>query len=156
MSRAEYVERVEFQRWLDEVFPKGAALTTMTLIEGRLLPGESIVSARLFCSGARLRDVWEFEVLAEPVLDPVEGWVPEGAEASVWSPWRIWVPGLFPTEVEGLFEAPVIGDSGEEFADVTLRVSSVLEGPRVVPQRIRDEQTARWEAELFPEGLEVN
>lgn len=155
MSRAEYVERVEFQRWLDEVFPKGAALTMMTRLEGRMLPGEVIVCGRLFCSGARLRDVWEFEVFAEPVLDPVEGWIPEGSEGGVWTPWRVWVQGLFPTDVDGLFEAPVIGDAGDELADVTLRVSSVLEGPRAVPERIRDEQTSRWEQVLFPDGLEV-
>lgn len=156
MSRAEYVERVEFQRWLDEVFPRGAALTMMTLVEDRLLPGDPIVSARLFCRGARLSDEgsWEFEIQAEPVIDPVPGWKPEG-DPGVPSPWRVWVPGLFPTEVPGLFEAPVIGDAGEELADVTLRVTSVLEGPRQIPERMREEQTARWEAEMFPEGLEV-
>jgi hypothetical protein len=158
MADADYIERVGFQLWLDETFPKGAAFVLINRVEGRWLPGEAMLTGRMFCAGARLGEdrEWQFKLFAEPFLDEgAFGFQPEGDPGWI-QPMENWVPGLFSVErVPGLFEGAVVLDDGTVSEDVKLRVSSVLEGPRVIPQRIRDEQTSRWEQSLFPDGLEV-
>lgn len=146
-----YVERVQFQSFLDQLFPLGAWLT-ITDVAG-VPSGVEIITGRLFCVDARMVEgVWEFEVFADPRDVEI-------SEVEYVRPFRWWTRDISVVESDPdgeLYDSWAIdGEVGTDTEQNRVRLDSRPQGPRVIPAGLREFVTALREAELFPQGLEL-
>lgn len=138
-----YTERCLFQRALDDTFSRGAVCAVLEIINGRLQHTRLLGSTgRLFCSDARRRSSvgpWEYEVL----IDSRRSEKPDG------EPVRVWIREIVRNPaVEGLWEARVVGESGQ-----VLRLNASQPARARPSKRMRLAVTKVYESELFPTGL---
>jgi len=142
-----YNESVRFQGTLDEVFPRGAAITVINLRGSSVIPtGLEISVARLFCSASVMVDgAWIHEIRLDPSYDE---------DRAPWLTIPIW--DIFPhATVEDLWESEIYNplDQNDEQTQI-LRMHSKPAGSRRIPTGAREFLSGVWETELFPEGLE--
>lgn len=144
-----YNVRVDFQSDLDEQFPRGAYYAEVIAREDSTFLPSGITGSvgRLLASDADTdEEGWWYAIMLdfnrrEDLDDP----------ANFSHPLEVRVRELVEAETEGLYEAEVIPPSG--FVRLA-RFHSDPAGPRVPPPGHREWLTERWEAELFPSGIE--
>lgn len=145
--------QVGFQELLDELCSEGAYVALLVDREGVMIPTVDLVAGRLFCSRVRMTSdgiEWMHEVLVDPT--------PAGAgQAETLQPFTFWTFGLERMEdiPHELWRTHNIDPDTEDLnLSEEVRIMPNPEGPRAVPERMREEASARWMPVFFP-GQEV-
>lgn len=154
MSRI-YNARVDYQNFLDELFPKGAWATVLTRVgEGRFEPsGTEFTTGRVFCSDATEAEGggWRYRLLLDP-----RWWNDQIMQQEYHPILELWIVEL-DQEHDLYAEAEIItlDTEAEERSTMQtiLRLAYDPKGPRRVRPGQRKALTERLEAELFPTGV---
>lgn len=154
MSRI-YNARVDYQEFLDELFPKGAWVTILTRVgEGRLEPsGTEFTVGRVFCSDASEDEGggWRYRLLLDP-----RWWDDQLMQQEYTPVLDIWIVEL--DQENDLFaEAEIVTldteTRGRDSLQSVIRLLYDPKGPRRARPGQRDALTKRLEPELFPTGI---
>lgn len=141
-----YNARVAMQESLDELFPKGAYVTTVTEVDRRVQPtGVELVTARPFCSDAVDDGIsHRYQIFVDPRQQELA--------AGEWQqPITFWVAEL-DTEDE-MITADILNDAGEPVGNQLRMRADALVGDRRVLSGAREFITALRETEFFPTGI---
>lgn len=158
---AVYAERVAMQRRLDGLFPRGVSLEVVDTctIQGVPLAVMLVPCGRVFCAAFSPRpgdepDLYLLRFDFTESVDPFLGYAGR--------PWQAWMDGSITdagaqTRRPDTWRFSVLDEDGETrgwtvYMDADPPVQG--SGPRVVLPRYRRLSTERWEAELFPRGLD--
>ncbi len=140
-----YNQRVEYQGYLDELFPRGAFFAVVRIDpQGVEAPtGIGGITGRVFCSDARATELgWEFQLFFEV------RWLRE--EAYEFHPiYRAWTAALDGTDEVETYEVRIVAPDESALIEVMrLRSDPTLQSGQ------REWVTGLWLDELFPFGLE--
>ncbi len=140
-----YNERVEYQGYLDELFPRGALFALVVIdSQGAEAPtGLSFVTGRVFCSDARVTERgWEFQLFFE------KRWLQE-EDYEFHPTYQAWTAAIDATDEVEAYEVVVV-----ELDDVPLIQLIRLRTDHSLHRGQREWVTGLWLEELFPFGLE--
>ncbi len=155
MSR-QYNARVDYQLFLDELFPKGTWLTVLTRTgDGPFEPGApQLTTGRIFVTDVAEAEGggWRYQLMIDP-----RPWNDRILEGEYHYPFTAWIVEL-DTEAHELYAEAEILTLDPEALERTTRQTIIRllydpKGPRRPVPGQREALTQRLEAELFPSGL---
>jgi len=140
-----YNQRVEYQGYLDELFPRGASFALVEIdSQGVEVPtGVGFVTGRVFCNEARVTDRgWEFQLFFE------KRWLQE-EDYEFHPTYQAWTAAIDGTDEVETYEVRIV-----ESEEVSLIQVIRLRSDPTLHSGQREWVTSLWLDELFPFGLE--
>ncbi len=147
-------EEKRFQGFLDETFPRGAWVVTITRDEG-IAAGIEMVTGRLMVQECRIvNGEWLRWLVIDPMIRPITEFTDTYEK-----PFEPWIAGsLVESEtMPGVWEAEIVTEQRNALGTPeVLRINTnAMVGDRKPLPGSRGWVTEKWEDFLFPHGLDV-
>jgi len=147
-------EEKRFQAFLDETFPKGAWIVTITRDDG-IATGIELVTGRLLVKECRVvNGEWLRWLVIDPMIRPMDEI--ESLD-SYDKPFEPWIAGSLVEALSGVWEGEIVTEERNTLLiPEVLRINTnAMVGDRKPISGSREWVTEKWEKFLFPGGLEL-